>query len=542
MKYVPFLLLASVAYAVEPVPMRAFEVAVEASGKAAAPAPLVSPWEPKTIFVLRAVTKDAAALPAYHGTGAEIKWVWPLVYDGCRIYSGTAVDGVTSFGFPGREGYIDAVIYRSDNKESAWSMQLKQNGGFSINQLTSWDGSTVFCACGDNTLRQFDGTVVWRLPADVDDMVRAGNEIGLWNTHNVRGTTKLARFVPGAVSNAQASLVELSTEQSLDGTRQSTLTWLKVGASGVERSPFRRSSAYSLTELYRGKSGEFAAANINGCAGVIRYTDRNMIVIYSATSQGMVESSREFSKERVEAMRYLDGYLVSQIIPGSVPNAQVVGTAGNQFPFRMSAGDVTRINLIDGQGVYGKTWLLPGAWNASPVRMRGNYIMLCGENSESTSRRELNSTILFDPSTGAIAPAVYLSRTGPTDAIWEGDHVAFNDVGWSGDVDLVRAPARLPVIQPLSASAPPSTHVVDGQQVLQLRGEWRIAEGPGTGGQVVFAANGQWTSPWSDFGGTWTAQGTSITLTANRPVTATLLPDGKIRIVANVTLVLQKVK
>lgn len=71
-------------------------------------------------------------------------------------------------------------------------------------------------------------------------------------------------------------------------------------------------------------------------------------------------------------------------------------------------------------------------------------------------------------------------------------------------------------------------------------GRWQIVEGPGNGQFVEFLQDGRWTSPWGDFTGRWTSTAEGITMTSNRPISVTKLADGRVRISANFTLVIQR--
>jgi hypothetical protein len=518
------------------------------------------PWSSGSVFTVQAVlpeafppgTKDTA------GRGPVVDQPMPVVIAGARIYAGSSSP---ICGFPGPEGFIDRQVATWDDLSSTWHL-LRSDLAPGASRHWSWDGSTCFAWLSDKTIRRANGEIVWRLPAEIEKSVSAGASVPVWSRSGVPRNATIAKFIPGAVANDRIGLIEMTTTESVAGAITNTLSWLIVSQSGVQRCAMATAptlptevDAFALhtdmVDSARWACVATGAAKVeierDGRDGPGKVTLRTML----PDGAKLARKDRALGKGYTASVqRYRDGFLVLVGVRLEQGELQVVGIAGENYLFRQQTNRCTRAFVIDEHGAVAASWLLPGVWEPVQQRMRGDVVALLGQASNAPAPTIL--TALFDPVTGRIAPKAYVGAPGRPvlDAVWQDDRVAFMTIVpalgracWVGDAQVVQVPTAAISIQASTQAAPPSVQrTADGATALAVAGRWQIVEGPGIGQFVEFAADGGWTSPWGDFGGRWSVAGTTLTMTANRQVQATVLEDGRIRVQANVTFTIQKTK
>ncbi len=474
----------------------------------------------------------------------------PAVLGGVRAYS--AKDHPAR-GFPDGDGFIDTVIASDTDHASAW-YPIRADVASGAFRNWSWDGSTCFAWLSDKTVRLADGRIAWQLPADLRTELEAGANVAVWGRSTLPRPCAVARFVPGTVANNQIGMLEMRGAETASGAVTFTLAWLNVTVAGVERLPMATSPALPTDlDAFDLCSEVTSSARWAWCptgVAVVEIERAGHDGPGKVTAQVWIPSGGKLVPKLVSLgkghaptiHRYRDGYLALVDVRVEGGEVQVVGVAGDAYPFRQITDRATRLAVLDAGGSLIADWLLPGRWECSPQRMRGDVVALVAQASQTAPGQML--TTLCNPLTGSCSPKGLVGDTPVLDAIWQGQQVALVTLvpelerpTWLGDVTIVSQalgitiPTTAQILGDVAAGPTPTRSVI---------GRWQIVEGPGNGQFVEFLQDGLWTSPWGDFTGRWTSTAEGLAMTSNRPVTATMLADGRMRIAANVTLVIQR--
>lgn len=533
----------------EAVPLAVYPEARETAFAAIAVAP---PWPAGSVVTVQAVLPQAfppgARTPAGHTAvmGAPL----PAMLGGVRVY---AAKDHPARGFPSSDGFIDSAIASDADQASAWYPIRADvaNGAF---RNWSWDGSTCFAWLSDQSVRLADGRIAWQLPSDLRTEIGAGAAVAVWGRSTLPRPCAVARFAPGTVANNHLGMLELRGAETASGAVTFTLAWLNVTVAGVERLPMATSPALptdrdafdllsDMTTSARWAWCPTGTATVEieraGHDGPGKVTAQ----VWLPSGGKLVPKLVSLGKGHAATIhRYRDGYLALVDVRVDGGEVQVVGVAGDAFPFRQKSDRGTRLAVLDAGGALTADWLLPGRWECSPQRMRGDVVALVAQATQAAPGQVL--TALCNPLTGSCAPKGLVGDTPVLDALWQEKRVALVALvrelerpTWLGDVAIVS--------QALGITIPTSSQVAGAEaagptSTRSIIGRWQIIEGPGNGQFVEFLQDGRWTSPWGDFTGRWTSTAEGVTMTSNRPITVTMLADGRVRIAANVTLVIQR--
>lgn len=543
----PVLAIASLVAAEDP---RPFAAVAQPTGAAMAKGETTDPWPAGTIATLQALVAANPIVDPGPGPGRIAAVDKPLraMIGGGRVFTGSEHPAC---GFPGPDGYLQEALVSTKDQASAWYPVLAD---IACTWNWSWDGSTMFAWQTSRAMHASDGRVAWQLPAEVRAELASGSEHPVWGPTTLQRPFAVARFMRDTVANDRLGLLELRGSETIAGAATYTLSWLVVTAAGVERlqiTPPTGSTAFDLLQSFSSSNRWNWVPRGVAELQVIR-NDRNDRDIPNATSlnaylakatsmsAATIDLGRTFA---ASIQRFRDGYVAALVV--RAPASQVVAINQESYPFCQASERATRICVLDDQCQVTSSWLIPGQWTLSTRLMRGDAIALIAQAFPNRNQGKESMTILCDPVARTVSTVGWVGSEQDVveDAIWQGQRVALMvrspSLGrprWQGATDLVLKPngASIPTSAAnATGSAPANTDSVTGR--------WQIVEGAGTGQFFVFRQDGTWTSPWGDFGGSWSAAPSGPTMTANRPVVATLLPDGRMRVVANVTLVLQRV-